>query len=347
MVIASPLGRSNPVKGILVMNQGLVKVRNLVKHFPIKGGILGRAKAFVHAVDGVDVDISKGETLGLVGESGCGKSTLGRSVLRLIEPDAGEVKFDGTDLIALKGEKLREFRRRMQIIFQDPYASLNPRMTVGEIVGEPLLVHNICSGKERAERVAELLNLVGLKPSHSRNYAHEFSGGQRQRIGIARAIALHPEFIVADEPVSALDVSIQGEIINLLMDLQERLNLSYFFIAHDLKVVVQMSHDINVMYLGLIVEKFRGDKLAEARHPYTRALISAVPVIDIEKKRARIVLKGDVPSPVSPPAGCRFHSRCPYMKERCVAEVPELRKIGDNHFAACHFAEEVYENTRI
>lgn len=292
-------------------------------------------------MDGVDIDINRGETLGLVGESGCGKSTLGRTILRLLKADNGEIDFDGTDLTRLEGEYLRVFRRRMQIIFQDPYTSLNPRMTVGDIVGEPLLVHGIGTRAERRERVAELLDMVGLKPFHARNYAHEFSGGQRQRVGIARAIALHPEFIVADEAVSALDVSIQGEIINLLIDLQERLNLSYLFIAHDLKVVVQMSHDINVMYLGRIFEKFRGDRLKDAKHPYTQALISAVPRVDIADRRARIVLTGDVPSPVRPPAGCRFHPRCPYMKQRCIDEVPVLRGIGDEHFVACHFAEEI------
>jgi len=325
----------------IIMENELLKVRGLKKYFPIKGGLLGRVKAHVHAVDGVDLDIAQGETLGLVGESGCGKSTLGRTILRLYEPDSGEIEFAGKDLTKLKGEGLRAFRRKMQIIFQDPYASLNPRMTVGEIIGEPLLVHKVCSKKERRERVGELLNLVGLKPRHIRSYPHEFSGGQRQRIGIARAIALNPDFIVGDEPVSALDVSIQSEIINLLMDLQEKLNLSYLFIAHDLKVVVQMSHHINVMYLGKIVEKFKGDALAEAKHPYTQALISAVPVADTNLKRARIVLKGDVPSPVSPPKGCRFHPRCSFKKDVCMKEEPLLRKIGDRHFAACHYAEDI------
>lgn len=323
------------------MNQQLLQVRNLVKHFPITGGIFGKVKAHVHAVDGVSLDVARGETLGLVGESGCGKSTLGRAILRLIEPDSGEIVFGGQNFTMLRGGDLRDFRRRMQIIFQDPYASLNPRMTVGEIIGEPLLVHKVGGKKERQERVMELLKLVGLKPSHSKNYPHEFSGGQRQRIGIARAIALEPEFIVADEPVSALDVSIQGEIINLLMELQEKMGLSYLFIAHDLKVVVQMSHDINVMYLGLIMEELKGDRLKETRHPYTQALISAVPVIDIENKRKRVVLKGDVPSPVDPPSGCRFHPRCSYMQQRCADEVPSLRKIGEDHFVACHFAEQI------
>lgn len=323
------------------MEQQLLKVRNLVKHFPIRGGVFDRVKAHVHAVDGVDIDVMSGQTLGLVGESGCGKSTLGRTVLRLIQLDSGTIDFDGTDLSTLSSGDLRSFRRRMQIIFQDPYASLNPRMTVGDIVGEPLLVHKVGSKKERCERVLELLNLVGLKPTHARNYPHEFSGGQRQRIGIARAIALHPEFIVADEPVSALDVSIQSEIINLLMDLQEKFGLSYLFIAHDLKVVVQMSRDINVMYLGQIVEKFRGGKLPSAKHPYTQALVSAIPVADTKAGHKRIILRGDVPSPVEPPAGCRFHPRCQYKKDRCVQEMPELRKIGDEHFAACHYAEEI------
>jgi oligopeptide/dipeptide ABC transporter ATP-binding protein len=323
------------------MEQQLIKVRNLVKHFPIRGGVFGRVKANVHAVDGVDLDILRSQTLGLVGESGCGKSTLGRAILKLIQPDGGEIDFDGTDLMTLSGSALRSFRRKMQIIFQDPYASLNPRMTVGDIVGEPLLVHKIVSKKERRERVLELLSLVGLKSAYARNYPHEFSGGQRQRIGIARAIALHPTFIVADEPVSALDVSIQGEIINLLMDLQEKFGLSYLFIAHDLKVVVQMSNEINVMYLGLIVEKFKGDKLADVKHPYTQALVSAVPVADTRSHQKRIVLKGDVPSPVEPPVGCRFHPRCSYMKQRCKEEVPKLREIGTNHLVACHFAESI------
>lgn len=329
----------NEVFRCTLMTKELIVVQNLVKHFPITGGILGRVKAHVHAVDGVNIEIARGQTLGLVGESGCGKSTLGRALLRLIEPDSGGIFFDGTDLVKLNSKDLRMFRSRMQIVFQDPYASLNPRMTVGEIIAEPLLVHGVGSKQERFERVRELLALVGLRQEHARNYPHEFSGGQRQRIGIARAIALHPDLIVADEPVSALDVSIQGEIINLLMDLQEKLNLTYLFISHDLKVVVQISHYINVMYLGLIVEKIHSNNLAGVRHPYTRALISAIPTANVDMGKKRIILKGDVPSPVSPPTGCRFNPRCPYAKERCYNEVPELREIGRDHFVACHFVE--------
>ena len=323
------------------MEKNLLKVKKLVKHFPIRGGFFARVKAHVHAVDGVDLEIGHGETLGLVGESGCGKSTLGRTILRLIDPDSGSIEFDGTDISRINSSEMRPLRRKMQIVFQDPYASLNPRMTVGEIIAEPLLVHKVGCRSERKERAEELLNLVGLKPFHARRYPHEFSGGQRQRIGIARAIALNPDFIVADEPVSALDVSIQGEIINLLMDLQEKLGLSYLFIAHDLKVVVQMSTRISVMYLGMIVESFPGDSLEHSRHPYTQALISAVPVAEVLEGRTRIVLKGDVPSPVNPPSGCRFHPRCPYKKDICAKEVPLLEKIDHGHIAACHFIREI------
>ncbi len=323
------------------MGDHLIEVNNLVKHFPLKGGFMGKVQARVHAVDGVSLKVDKGKTLGLVGESGCGKSTLGRTILRLYEPDSGEIKFDGFDMTHVRGEELRMLRRKMQIIFQDPYASLNPRMTVEEIVSEPLLVHRVGSRSERRDRVYELLDLVGLNKSQARNYSHEFSGGQRQRIGIARAIALNPDFIVADEPVSALDVSIQGEIINLLAMLQDKLKLSYLFIAHDLKVVIQMSHDISVMYLGFIVERFKGDRLGSARHPYTQALVSAVPVPDVTGAGSRMVLKGDVPSPVAPPSGCRFHPRCPYKKDLCSEQIPELRIVGGDHEVACHFAEDM------
>lgn len=323
------------------METQIIKVTNLVKSFPLRGGFWGRVRAHVHAVDGVDVEVPPGRTVGLVGESGCGKSTLGRTILRLIEPDSGRIEFEGEDITNISRGDMRHLRQKMQIIFQDPYASLNPRMTVGEIIAEPLCVNRVISRPERKERTAELLEIVGLKSDHAGLYPHEFSGGQRQRIGIARSIALNPEFIVADEPVSALDVSIQSEIINLLMDLQEKFGISYLFIAHDLKVVVQMSHIINVMYLGKIVETFNGDKLAEAKHPYTQALISAVPVADLKSKRRRIILKGDVPSPVKPPSGCRFHPRCLYKEERCINEAPLLRGVGDNHVAACHFAEKI------
>jgi len=315
----------------------LLRVENLVKHFPIKGGVLGRVVDRVHAVDGVSFDLSTGETLGLVGESGCGKSTTGRCVLRLIEPTSGEVWFDGREMGGLDRGELRSLCRQMQIIFQDPYASLNPRMTVGSIVGEPLTIHGLARGSEFQDRVVHLLQTVGLHPDHVRRYPHEFSGGQRQRIGIARALAVSPKLIVCDEPVSALDVSIQAQVINLLQDLQEQLDLTYLFIAHDLSVVEHISNRVAVMYLGRIVEIAPSRELyTTPRHPYTEALLSAVPIPDPTVRRQRIVLQGDVPNPIHPPSGCHFHPRCPHATDRCRQEVPKLREVAPGHQAACH-----------
>lgn len=318
----------------------LLEVRGLKKYFPITQGILIQRKvADVKAVDGLDFNIQRGETLGLVGESGCGKSTTGRTILQLYRPTAGEVFFDGKDLTQLKGEALRKMRRNMQMIFQDPYASLNPRMTVGDIIGEPLEVHNIAKGKEKKERVQELLQTVGLNPYFVNRYPHEFSGGQRQRIGVARALAVQPDFIVCDEPISALDVSIQAQIINLLEELQSKFNLTYLFIAHDLSVVRHISDRVAVMYLGKIVELTDRDSLYKnPLHPYTKALLSAVPIPDpsVEDKRERIILVGDVPSPINPPQGCRFHTRCPLAIDICKRVDPEFRDVGSQHMVACH-----------
>jgi oligopeptide transport system ATP-binding protein len=318
----------------------LLEVKGLKKYFPITQGIIfQRVKAHVKAVDGLDFFIRKGETLGLVGESGCGKSTTGRTILQLYRPTEGSVLFQGKDLATLKGEELRKMRRNMQMIFQDPYASLNPRMTVGDIVGEPLEVHNIAKGKEKKERVQELLSIVGLNPYFVNRYPHEFSGGQRQRIGVARSLAVNPDFIVCDEPISALDVSIQAQIINLLEELQQKFHLTYLFIAHDLSVVRHISDRVAVMYLGKIVELTdRNSLYNNPLHPYTKALMSAVPIPDpvVEEKRERVILVGDVPSPVNPPSGCRFHTRCPIAIDRCKVDDPEFRDVGNMHYVACH-----------
>ncbi len=331
----------------------LLEVKNLRKHFPVRKGFLQRVVAHVKAVDGIDLFIKKGETLGLVGESGCGKTTAGRAILRLIEPTDGTVLFrskrlsgDGTeqviDVATSTPEQMTVLRRDMQIIFQDPYSSLNPRMTIGDIVGEPLKVQGVAKGREREARVLELLRAVGLDIDHVKRYPHEFSGGQRQRIGIARALALNPQLIVADEPVSALDASIQAQVINLLQDLQEKFGLTYLFIAHDLSVVKHISNRVAVMYLGKVVELAATDELfSNPKHPYSEALMSAVPVPDPDFKQERILLEGDVPSPVDPPSGCYFHPRCKYATEVCRNEVPQYRQLGDEHFVSCHRADEL------
>ncbi len=316
--------------------QELVIVNNLVKYFPVHGGLMQRVKAWVQAVDDVSFVVKEGETLGLVGESGCGKTTVGRSMLRLIEPTSGEVNFDGQNVITLKGNELKAMRRNMQIIFQDPYASLDPRIPVGESISEGLRIHNIGTPKERHEIVMDTLKKVGLEAYHSRRYPHEFSGGQRQRIGIARALALQPKFIVADEPVSALDVSIQSQVLNILKDLQKEFHLTYLFIAHNLSVVEHISDRVAVMYLGKIVELAdRMELFRNPLHPYTQALMSAIPIPDPTIKRERIILQGDVPSPLNPPKGCRFHPRCPVAIDICSQEEPPLKVNSKDHHAAC------------
>ena len=326
----------------MTSNNVLMHVKDLVKHFPITQGIvIQRQVGAVRAVDGISFDIHKGETLGLVGESGCGKSTTGRTVLQLYRPTSGSVVFDDVDLVKLKGNDLRKMRRKMQMIFQDPYASLNPRMTISEIVGEPLVVHNVASGKDVEQRVEHLLELVGLSPTFANRFPHEFSGGQRQRIGVARALALQPSFIVCDEPISALDVSIQAQVVNLLEDLQTQFNLTYLFIAHDLSMVRHISDRVAVMYLGVIVELASRDEIYHSPlHPYTQALLSAVPIPDpfAESQRKRVILQGDVPTPTNPPSGCRFRTRCPIAQPACAESRPEFRELKPGHFVACHFA---------
>ena len=318
----------------------LLDVRDLKVHFPVQHGLFSRVKAHVKAVDGVSFSLAPGETLGLVGESGCGKTTLGRAVVRLIEPTSGSVLFEGEELTTLDGAALRAKRRGFQMIFQDPFGSLNPRMTVEQIIGEALDIHGLAAGAEvRTKRIAELLDAVGLSAAHAQRYPHEFSGGQRQRIGIARALAVEPKLIVCDEPVSALDVSVQAQIINLLQDLQRERGIAYLFVAHDLAVVEHISRRVMVMYLGRVVELADAKAIVGApKHPYTQALLSAVPVVDLASKRQRIVLPGDVPSPIDPPSGCPFHPRCPVAEPRCRVEKPVFRELAPGHFSACHLA---------
>jgi oligopeptide transport system ATP-binding protein len=320
----------------------LLRVEGLKMHFPVYRGVFRSRVGEIKAVDGITFDILRGETLGLVGESGCGKSTAGRTILQLYRPTAGSVYLDGEDLSTLHGEKLRQHRRKMQMIFQDPYASLDPRMTIGEIVGEPLDVHQTARGKGRRERIAHLLQVVGLNPLYAGRYPHEFSGGQRQRVGIARALALNPSFIVCDEPISALDVSIQAQVVNLLEDIQKEMGLTYLFIAHDLSMVRHISTRVAVMYLGKLMElSDRSEVYVDPLHPYTQSLLSAIPIPDpvLEERRKRIILTGDVPSPANPPSGCVFHTRCPYAEAICGETIPAWREIHSGHWVACHFAE--------
>ncbi len=347
MAVGSMHSRVEPIAPQVAADRPLVEVRGLFKRFPVKGGILQRTVAEVRAVDGVDLDIRRGETLGLVGESGCGKTTVGRLILRLIEPTAGKIIFDGTDITSLTGARLKPFRRRMQIIFQDPYASLDPRAPIGDSIGDGLRIHGIGTTKERRARVAKMMDLVGLTAYQARRYPHEFSGGQRQRIGIARALILEPDLVVCDEPVSALDVSIQAQVLNLLRELQRELGLTLLFIAHNMAVVEHISERVAVMYLGRVVEQApRDTTYADPRHPYTQALMSAIPLPDPDARRQRIILRGDVPSPINIPTGCRFHPRCWLFEqlgrpEDCQTVDPQLRSAGERgeHTAACHYAE--------
>lgn len=322
--------------------QSLVEVRNLKKYFEVQKSFFGRSSTLLKAVDDVSFTISKGETFGLVGESGCGKSTIGRTLLKLYEPTGGDILYDGKSISSLKYKEMMPYRKKMQMIFQDPYASLDPRLTIAEIVGDPLVVHNIYQGKDRIDRVKELIELVGLKADHLNRYPHEFSGGQRQRIGIARALAVEPEFIVCDEPISALDVSIQAQVVNMLEELQERFGLTYLFVSHDLSMVRHISHKVGVMYLGSLVEYADVNELyTNMQHPYTRALLSAVPIADPDtaEQSERIHLQGDVPSPMNPPSGCTFRTRCPYAMSKCAEEKPRLRDMGNGHVVACHLIE--------
>ena len=319
-------------------NHDLLVVKNLKKYFPVSGGFLGKVAAYIKAVNGVDLVIKKGETLGLVGESGCGKTTIGRCILRLEEPTEGQLFFEGKDIMTYDRTRLRQLRRDMQIIFQDPYSSLNPRRRVGQIIGEGFAIHGILSAQERQERVKELMDIVGLLPEHINRYPHEFSGGQRQRIGVARSLALNPKLVIADEPVSALDVSIQAQILNLLVQLQRRFDLTYIFISHDLSVVRHISDRVAVMYVGRIVElASRGPLYSRPYHPYTEALMSAVPLANPLSKKERILLEGDVPSPINPPSGCAFHPRCNYRQDICTQTLPVLEEIEEGHWAACYF----------
>jgi peptide/nickel transport system ATP-binding protein len=323
------------------MGDTLLQVKDLTKRFPVRSGFFSRVSAWVKAVSGVSFSVGPSETLGLVGESGCGKTTVARMVARLVEPDEGTIAFEQTDIAMLKGKGLRPYRRKIQMIFQDPYSSLNPRMKVGEIVAEPLVIHKEVSGRDKRSRVGDLLEQVGLSRNVYDRYPHEFSGGQRQRVGIARAIALRPKLIVADEPVSALDVSVSAQIVNLLQDLQQKYGMSYLFISHDLKMVNYLSRRVAVMYLGKIVETGPKEAMAKPLHPYTQALIAAVPVPDPKTKRSRIVLSGEIPSPINPPPGCSFHTRCPFAEERCRREEPELKEWRTGRWASCHFVDKI------